>query len=241
MIHFGEGHMFFMPGAGAADQTPLQIGRLLSVDLTMDAALVKASTQYQLPVKFNRTMGSIKGTAKTAILGSRLINALYFGGSLTTGAMRTVVNNAAVMGGTSYTPVPPDSGTFAFDLGLIYDDTGEYLELVTGAPAQGQYAISAGTYTLNSADAAATLRVNYAYTATTGTQLSLANQLMQFAPRFGMLLRGEFGGKQFSAWFKACSAAALGWQAPVDKYNEPDFRFEVCADDSNNIGVFSFD
>lgn len=240
MIHFGEGHMFYLPSANQADQTPLQIGRLLGTDLAMDAALIKASTQYQLPVKFNRTMGSIKAKSKMAILDNRLINELYFGGTTTTGALRTVINSVVSALTTSYTPTPP-SGTFNMDLGLIYDSTGVALQLVTGTPSAGQYQISAGTYTLNSADASTPIRVSYAYNSTSGLQLNLANQFMQFAPRFGVLLRGEFGGQSFSAWFKAVSAASLGLSAPVDHYNEPDFGFEVCADDSNNIGIFSFD
>ena len=243
MIHFGEGHLFFLPSADQADQTPLQIGRLLEVDLTMDAALVKVSSQFQYPVKFNRTMGRIMATAKMATLDNRLITELYFGNfgsTLSAGALRTVVNNTVTMTGLTYTPTPP-SGAFAFDLGLVYDDTGLPLVLVTNTPGPGQYSISGGTYTVNSADDAVTLRVSYAYQSATGTQLQLANQLMQFAPRFGALLRGEFGGQSFSAWFKACSASSLGLLTPVDKYDEPNFKFEVCADNSNNVGVFSFD
>ena len=240
MIHFAEGHLFYLPSADQADQTPLQIGRLLQTSIDMDAALIPVSSQFQVPVKFNRTVGSIKGQSKMATLDGRLINELYFGGSLTTGALRTVINNTATPGSTTYTPAPP-SGTFAFDMGLVYDATGVALALVTTSPLQGQYTVSGGVYTLNSADAAAVLRVSYAYNATTGTRLTLANQFMQFAPRFGALLRGEFGGNQFSAWFKACSAARLGLLNPVDRYDEPNFGFEVCADNSNNIGIFSFD
>jgi hypothetical protein len=54
-------------------------------------------------------------------------------------------------------------GAWGTDQGVVYASTGVALTAVSGTPAQGQYKVSAGAYTFNAADNAASVTLSYGF------------------------------------------------------------------------------
>ena len=68
-----------------------------------------------------------------------------------------------------------NSSTFTGNVGVQYAATGIFLTKVASAPAQGQYAVTAGVYTFNTADAGAAVLISYSYTnASTAQSLAVS-------------------------------------------------------------------
>jgi len=77
-----------------------------------------------------------------------------------------VVQNEAqtVPSSGSYTvAVNAPNGNWAVDQGVTYASSGTALAPVASSPAQGQYSVSAGVYTFNSADSAQAVLISYSY------------------------------------------------------------------------------
>ena len=84
--------------------------------------------------------------------------------------------------------------------GVTYVATGQQLINVPNAAlitVVGQYAVNltSGVYTFNSGDNANVVAVTYTYNVTAGTTITLANQLMGYAPELQMVLWNNFRNK----------------------------------------------
>ncbi len=167
---FGPGVLYFT-SVSAANGTPYNIGAIneLSVDFKSDVKELWGQKQFPLLVATGTK--SVDVSIKAAKTSGSAINTFLLGGTFTIGTEYDITTTASTaIPGTPYqiTPTPPSSGTYNRDLGVINADTGQPLKLVTGTPATGQYAVSAGVYTFAAADTADNVKISFAYSFTSG-------------------------------------------------------------------------
>lgn len=245
MLTFGAGKLIATPthladGTAVAVPTPVQLGAMqeVSVDLSVDLKTLYGSKRYPLAV--GQGKGKIEIKAKHAEIDGGILGSLFFGQAPTAGIKAAVFDFAASIPAASpytLTVAPPNSGTFAADLGVVRTDTGVQLTRVASAPATGQYSVAAGVYTFAAADTGKPIAVSYEYSAGTGGQVwTLNNQEMGYTPSFAVLLQNSYDGKKLVCKFNRAVSGKLSVPFKSDDFSIFDFDAEAFADAAGNIG-----
>lgn len=242
---FGSGVLFGIPNAGntATNPTPLQFGILQEVSVDFKADLKKLFGQSQFPLAKARGKVSVTAKGKIGSLDPLFFSQLYFGQPTIAGVQRPVYNEQHAIAAT----VPPTNATATEDLGVINATTGLPLTKVPSAPAAGEYSFTPGptaSYTFAAADVTAAFPVllNYIWPdATHGTTLSIANQLMGYAPEFQAVLYNNFRGSLFALQLNSCVMGSVSIPTKQEDFWIADFDLEATADISGNIGAIYSD
>jgi len=221
---------------------PCLLGTLETVSLDFDRKIETLLGQYNMAVAAGGGEFKITGKAKFARLQATQINNLFLGQTLTADSMlEMTTGEAATVASGSITV--GNSATFVEDYGVFYAGTGAQLSPVASSPAQGQYSVSGGVYTLNSADNGSALLVYYSYTVASGNKISLANQLTGPLPMFEISLKETFSyfgtAKDLCVKLNACVSSKLSLPFSNQKFTVAEFDFQAIADSSNNIGTIS--
>jgi hypothetical protein len=250
-FHFGSGVVFATPTTGdiGANPTPLQLGTLQEIGIDIGFDLKQLWGRYQFPDDVAKAKGKISWKAKFARFNGKLVNDLLFGQTLATGQSKVSLDQASTIPATPYTllvgpvdathyPVPA-GGTWAEDLGVRYAATGEPFTKVAAGPTVGQYTCSnIGTLVFAAADTLAAVLISYRYTVASGNQVTVANQLMGFGPRFSVVLMQQYGGQQDNLKLFACVASKLNRPTKTEDYTVMEFDGESFADASGNVLAF---
>lgn len=247
MIVFGVGTLYGVPlttasGGAVANPTPVQVGTLQDVsgDMSFDEKTLYGA--YQFPVAFGRGKGKFTFKAKAANFSGSALGSLFFGLTVNAGIQATSDNEAHVVA-TTVTITPPNSGTYATDLGVEYASTGIALTRVASGPATGQYSVNVGTgvYTFAAGDVGTNVLISYEYTATstTASKIAISNQLMGYAPSFLAELSLPYNGHQLNVHLNNCIASKFSLPFKNDDFSVQEFDFMAIADSSNNVGTYS--
>ena len=205
MINFGSGKLIAVPtnladGTLVANPTPVILGTMqdVSLDLSVEIKTLYGSKRY--PIAVGQGKGKIEIKAKYAEIDGGILGSLFFGKASTAGIKAAVFDFAANIPATPFavTIVPPVTGTFVTDLGVVRSDTGVQLTRVDSAatPATGEYKVSAaGVYTFASTDTLKPVAISYEYSATsaTGKVWTMTNETMGYTPSFTLLLQNGYG------------------------------------------------
>ena len=225
--------------AGAA---PSLLGTLQDVSIDFDRKVEMLFGQYNMPVAAAGGELKIVGKAKFARLQATQINNLFLGQTLTPNSMlemTTGETDTITAGAVTVT----NSGTFTEDFGVFYASSGVQLVPVSSAPAQGQYSVSSGVYTFNSADNSAAVVIYYSYTVGSGNKINLANQLMGPLPVFEIVLKETFNyfgtAKDLMVKLNACVSSKLALPFANQKFTLAELDFQAIADAANNVGTIS--
>jgi hypothetical protein len=228
-------------GNTIANLTPLKFGEVqdVGIDISRDLKLLYGTLQMPSAVGGGKMKIDVK--AKFARISGRIFSDLFFGQGMTAGTLVGVQNDTtgASIPASPYqiTVVPPGSGTFNRDLGIV-DANGLPYVRVASAPATGQYAVSAGgQYTFAAADTGKQVFISYAYTAVNANakQLNIVSLPMGYVPTFGMDLAISFGGKQMNWRFPNCAASKLSIDPKQDDFTELSLDISVFADAAGNV------
>jgi hypothetical protein len=223
-------------------QPPCLLGTLQDVSIDFDRKIETLLGQYNMPVAAGGGEFKITGKAKFARLQATQINNLFLGQTLaansmlemTTGESGTVASGAVTVG---------NSSVFVEDYGVFYASTGVQLSPVTSSPVQGQYSLSSGVYSFNTADNGAGVLIYYSYTVSSGNKISLANQLAGPLPMFEVSLKETFSyfgsSKDLLVKLNACVSSKLSLPFSNQKFTVAEFDFQAIADASNNVGTIS--
>jgi hypothetical protein len=246
MINFGTGKLICTPtnlsdGSAIANPTPVVLASLqdISVDLSVEIKPLHGSGRY--PIAAGQGKGKSEIKAKYADVNGAILGSLFFGKAATAGIKGAVLDFATSIPATPFTVtvVPPASGTFVADLGVVRTDTGQQLTRVASAPATGQYSVSAvGLYTFAAADTGKPVAISYEYSAssTTGQIFNLTNDQMGYTPSFSMLLQNQYDGKTMVLKFNRCVSGKLSVPLKNDDFAMYDFEAEAFADAAGSLG-----
>lgn len=110
-------------------------------------------------------------------------------------------------------------GLWASDLGVAYSLSGGALQKVVGAPAVGQYAVAAGAYRFNAADAGAALSLSYGFVPQDLVQATteLAAERFRAADRIGLNSKSLGGQETIGYVTSAISAPIMALIAPYKR------------------------
>lgn len=135
-----------------------------------------------------------------------------------------------------------NQANFNMDLGVYNQTTGVRFQQVAGSPSAGQYSVSSGTYTFNSADAGTLIYINYIYndvSNTTGETLTINNLLMGVAPTWQMVLTETFNNETFVLVLYSCTSSKLTFPFKLDDFTISELDFQAQANAANQIGYMS--
>jgi hypothetical protein len=107
-------------------------------------------------------------------------------------------------------------GAWASDLGVVYSNSGLFLQATTGAPAAGQYSVSAGLYRFSASDAGAALSLSYGFIPQDLVQAAteLAAERFRASERIGLRSKSLGGQETISYDTSGVSASVLALIAP---------------------------
>lgn len=240
---FGSGVFWGTPlmdanGNAISNPTPVQLGVMqeISIDISFDTKELYGQSQF--PVAVGRGKAKMSGKAKAAQISGAALNSLVFGQTLTSGMTDNYYDVAgSVIPASPYTVTitPPNSGTWAYDLG-VRDANGLPMTRVASAPTTGQYSVAAGVYTFAAADTTKTVFISYQYTATSTTakKSTVKNVLMGQAPVFKGDLYVPYGGKSLILTIPNCIASKFTISTKQDDFAVPEFDFSGFADAAGN-------
>src|SRR5438477_2141042 len=167
----------------------------------------------------------------------------FFGVTPATGQFAVSQLEAATVPATTpYTVIPANAASYNDDLGVAYAGSGKRFNRVTTPAAAGQYSVnfSAGVYTFSAADANAALLISYTYNVTTsGSKLTITNQLMGATPTFKATFYTTYNGNGTALRLNACTANKLSFPTKVDTWTINELDFSAFADASGTIGYLS--
>lgn len=188
-LQFGSGYLFGTPVGGnlGINPTPIQVGVIQNIKLTLSADIKELFGQYQWPVDSAIGKRSIKGSFEFAQMSNSLFSNLFFSDAVTAGVISTALNEAHAIPATPYEVTVTESADWVADQGVVFTsgaNAGTTLTLIpSGTPATGQYKVAAGVYTFAAADTLLGVVISYSYTnSTLGTTLAVGNHPMGFGP-----------------------------------------------------------
>lgn len=223
-------------------QPPCLLGTLQDVSLDFDRKIEALLGQYNMPVAAGGGEFKIAGKAKFARLQSTQINNLFLGQTLTASSMLEMTTGESGTVASGAVTVA-NSATFVEDYGVFYASTGTQLSPVSSSPTQGQYTVSSGVYSFNTADNGAAVLIYYSYNISSGNKISLANQLTGPLPTFEVALKETFNyygaAKDLVVKLNACVSSKLSLPFANQKFTVAEFDFQAIADSANNIGTIS--
>lgn len=249
MIIFGTGALVAVPtmdaaGNAIANPTPVKIATLQEVQWGFKFEEKKLYGSGQFPIALGRGKATMDFTAKMANFDPSVAGSLLFGTTPATGLRASVLDSLqAIPASTPYqiTITPPNTGTFAQDLGVFNAATGIQLSRVATAPIAGQYSVSAlGVYTFASADAGKNVLINYEYTSSsTGQIFTINNQMMGAAPFFTVGLQSSYQGQTLALKLNSCTSSDLSLPFKNEDFSVSDFKFSAAADKAGIVGYLS--
>ena len=247
MQNFGTGTLFATAiqdstGAAIANATPVQFGTLQDISGEFSFEEKKLYGSRQHPIAIARGKANFSFKAKVATFNGAILSDLIFGKTATAGIKSVVAGFATTIpASTPYTLTiaPPSTGTFLNDKGVL-NAAGYPMTKVASSPTTGQYAVSAlGVYTFAAADTGAIVSISYEYSASsTGSDkiITISNDLMGQAPKFGVTLNSTFNGSKLTFNFPSCTASKFSMPFKNDDFTIPEFDFSPSSDAANNVG-----
>jgi hypothetical protein len=244
-IQFGSGVLTFTPNAGntAANPTPIRLKVLQEASIEFKGDLKKLFGQGQFSVATARGKIDVTGKAKVGCMDQNDINQIYWGQTVTSGG--NYPYDETHVPAASITPTQ-GSGLLVFiDQGVINGSTGLSMLKVPSTPAIGQYSFTpatstptAATYVFNAGETAATVIISFLATSTTGSSLTITNQLMGFAPVSQALLWNKFRGELDLLQLNAVTLGMLSKPTKQEDFWVSDLDFSCNCDASGTLGIF---
>jgi hypothetical protein len=245
-LGFGSGLLFAMPAGGnqPTNPTPVQIGVLQNVKLTISGDIKELYGQQQFAVDSAVGKRSIKGSFSAAQMTLAGWNNMVFGESGTTTGGRALSFNEAhsipAVTPFTVTTTPPGGGTWAQDAGVTYASSGIPLQAVATPAAAGQYSVSAGVYTFYTSDEGAQVLINYYYTTTTGQTLTVNNHTMGWGPLVSLDLTMPYQGFDKNCYLPNVRISKLDLSTKQDDYTMTDSDYQAFASPNGLVANFYF-
>lgn len=239
--NFGPGAVWVkgltdITGATITTGIPRRINQVQEFSLDIERSSKPAHGENWIQLAAAGGPGKISGKCKFLGLSAAPLNEHFFGlsGQPTTGQSLVAVDQSNAIPATPFTVTiaPPNSGTFAADLGVRNKADGTVFVRVASAPTAGQYSVNEGTgvYTFASADnvSGITVVIDYRYTvAASGAGISVTQQPIGAAPSYELTFRGLYLAKQIVIVASNVVSDKLAWASKLDNWSMPEFDFTV--------------
>lgn len=242
-VQFGAGVIYGNPrtdtGNPPTNPSPVRMGIVQECTVDFKADLKKLYGQKQFPVATARGKFDVTMKGKMALFDPTQINQLYFAQTQATGYYLIVDGEQYTLNATTqvvaHTPVVADWG--------VQYANGQTFIKTNGAPAIGQYnvVVATGTYGFNASDNAASVKISYTYSVNSGATISLANQLMGYAPEVTMKLYNKFRNKYLAVTFNDVTLGGISIPTKLEDFWVMDFDGSANADPNDVLGLIEMD
>jgi hypothetical protein len=221
-------------GNAATPSWPQRFGTVQNVDLEISQKLVPLYGQNKFPDDVAPSDMKVTGKGGFANIEIDIYNALFYGDTVATGITAVSPEESHAIAGT-VTVVPPSSGTFGEDLGVVNGTTGKPLIKNAGVGV-GQYNNTGAAYSFNATDVASAFPVliSYTYTLTTGRTLTVTNHIQGYGPTFELFLLEPYQGTN-GVHLYSVRASKMSNPLKRDNYVISDFEFEGFANAAGNV------
>lgn len=247
-IMFGAGNMYVTQLIDAYGNAPAVL-KPYPLLVMQEAMLDDTSQIKKLFGQNGRAFAIARGETTTTlkVKNARVLlnvwNAIYYGQTLNAGLLTAYTDQTgSVVPSTPFqiTVVPPNSGVYTDDLGVLEGTTGNPLVKVASAPITGQYSVNVGTgvYTFAAADTGLTRYINYQYTvsgASAGNKITVRNLPMGGAPTFRARLTVLYQGKNIHLDCRNCVATKFTLPFKNTDFAVPELDFELQDDGAGNV------
>lgn len=243
VIQFGTGVLFGKPVAGneAANPTPFKFGVIQEAIVDFKGDLKKLYGQYQFPVATARGKIDCTIKGKLAVFDLQLLNQLYFAQTsvagyslIVDGEAHTANVNVATV---TNTPILDDWGVINGVTGQAYINNVNVAALISG---EYNVNLTTGVYTFAEA-VQPSVKISYAYQVNTGATITIANQLMGYAPELAMLLYNKFRNKYLAIKLNDVTLGAINIPTKLEDFWIMDFDGSANADASNLVAALYAD
>lgn len=236
MLFFGTGLAFINPTGGnqATNPSPVHIGTMQDISVTIDQATKELYGSYNVPDDVASGHMSISGKFSFARLDVDLFNNAMFGQATTTGVKLINTESHTVPSVTPWTVTVTNSATFATDLGVSYASGASFAK-VASAPTVGQYSVASGVYTFATADANAAVVISYTSTSTTGKTLTISKQQLGWGPSFELYLENQYEAPGNGLHLYAAKIGKLAVPLKLDDYTKAEMDFKAYASSTGQI------
>jgi len=228
-------------GNKATPDVPIQLFAIQEATADISQKLVALMGQFKGPDDVAPSDMKITGKCGFGHLDVNTYNALMFGETITTGLTVSVpIPGIQTTIGATVTPTVPNTGTWIKDGGVFYSATGQPLKRVASSPSTGQYAVSTGTYTFNTAEPAVAAQFYFVYTEAAGQTLTVTNRLQGYGPVFELYLSmpySQFQGlttNQNGLHIYQARFSKTSFPLKRDAYVLSDFEFEAYPNAAGN-------
>ena len=222
-VHFGLGFVAAKPFGGIGASVPFGFLSDATVNFsTGDMKVLHGQMVY--PVAAGRSTGSITGKVGSASFFGGAI-AQITGGSAAVGSTLAVPSEAGTVENVGHTVTVTNAAHFVGDFGVYDIDDGIWLTQVEAAPADGEYTVTAGVYTFNTAADDHDVLISYTYSAaTTGQTMTLTN-----------LIQARSTGYEVVLFAPASDGSGLGIKFPCAHFTKFDLNLKVGDWATNNL------
>lgn len=248
-IQFGSGVLYGKPVAGNLPvlPTPFKFGVLQECSVDFKGDLKKLFGQYQFPVATARGKVEVNIKGKLAVFDMQMVNQLYWAQAQAQGYNKVFdggLNPAAAINANvvTVTNIP-----IVEDWGVQDGATGQdYLYNPNVAALTGfQYFVNltSGVYTFPSTQNGLTARISYTYFVNTNSSITvtLANQLMGYAPELEMLLYNNFRNKYLAINLFDVTLGTINAPTKLEDFWISDFDGSANANAANLLGLLMAD
>lgn len=241
-LGFNSGWAFQIDGD--TTPTPTQFKIMQSASLDLKATTKDLFGQNIFPVAVGRSQIKVEGKLKFADYQPRYVRDFVGAPNnslMTAGQTLVAVNEAGTVGTSPYTYQTTNHTTQVLDLGVVYAATGIPLTAVASGPTAGQYSVSSGTYTFNSADSGVSVFVSYTYTlSTAGSSVAISNTQAGAANSFKSVFGAGYNGLETNFILNACIPSDLKLaDFKIGDFSMPELGFGCTVDASGNLGTIS--
>lgn len=245
-IQFGTGVLYGNPVLGnlPVNPTPFKFGVIQEVTIDFKADLKKLYGQFQFPVATARGKINVDIKGKLAVFDPNMLNQLYWAQTSATGYFLIVDNEPHTLTGPGTNIVVSNTFPVVEDWGVQYQKTGQQLIAVNTAPGVAQYQVNVSNpaqYIFNVGDNTNVMLISYTQNSNVGITITIANQLMGYAPELKMLLYNKFRSKYFAIELNDVVLGSINVPTKLEDFWIADFDGSANADLSNNIGKMMMD
>jgi hypothetical protein len=227
---FGSG-LLYTTRTDITGQGPIRFGAFQDMQLDFSGEIKELYGQNQFALDVARGKVKIEAKAKLAQISAPIMNAIFFGGTISAGQTLSVYQEAAsIPSATAFTVTVANAAHFVGDLGVRYAATGlPFIQTATPTTV-GEYSVSAaGVYTFDTADEGVAVLIDYLYSATTGFTMASGNPLMGNTPKFSASFTQVYNGNTMTITMPNCVGSKYSLPTKIDDYVMEEFDFQAFA------------
>lgn len=217
----GIGAIYSLPSGANPTPIPLAISKSAEVSIKSERKPLRG--QWMDPIDVFHGARDITLKFSNCDFRAATCQMALQGSTLTANSTKLVAVESSAVPTTPFQITVSQSANFSEDGGVLNLTTGAWLSRVASGPATGQYSVSAGVYTFNTAQSTNQVQITYTYTATTSGSQTLVQNNQLVGVSTGYLCR------LFTNFSVGGTLRSVGFEFPTVHF--PELSIAFAADD----------